>query len=305
MTDFLDQVISRVDPVAAVLPRRGALFESMPGSGLLPPLEGWESPPGAVVEVAPRSLVAVPGLMAPDSGRGLQPTVTPSSKWAPPVPGETAPHPIQPPSLSLEPRTLEHGARAAAGATSPAVSVARALAGKEPPSRAISQSDGDPLEARRSEPSPEWPESARSAEWEAGSLPSLVRQMILQPIRREEVREHVVERIPGLREVPLEASLRSEFATGPARETESPPDAARPAPERPHPRITSSPRLVPRVERLPPPEAAALAAPAIHVTIGRIEVRAISDAAAAERPRPRPAVPSLDEYLAPRANGGR
>jgi len=46
--------------------------------------------------------------------------------------------------------------------------------------------------------------------------------------------------------------------------------------------------------------------PTIHVTIGRLEVRAVSPPASpAHRQRPQPAVMSLDDYLKERAGGGR
>jgi hypothetical protein len=46
-------------------------------------------------------------------------------------------------------------------------------------------------------------------------------------------------------------------------------------------------------------------APTIHVTIGRVEVRAATPAATApSAPRRQPAVLSLDEYLKQRGSGG-
>jgi hypothetical protein len=42
----------------------------------------------------------------------------------------------------------------------------------------------------------------------------------------------------------------------------------------------------------------------VQVTIGRIEVRAQTMAAAAPRPRPGPPVMNLDDYLRRRAQGG-
>jgi hypothetical protein len=85
------------------------------------------------------------------------------------------------------------------------------------------------------------------------------------------------------------------------------PAAARPAPQpvpaSPSDQRTSSapPRIV--VERSTPSDSAA---GEVHVTIGRIEVRAVpAPAPAAPRPKPAtPAVMSLDQYLRRRAGGG-
>jgi hypothetical protein len=129
--------------------------------------------------------------------------------------------------------------------------------------------------------------------------------MVLQPIGHEELRERVVERIHVAHEPAVEASLRPESGTGAARGIEPVPASTRPARERPRLRDPSSPLLVPRIERIPAVDAAPTPAPSIHVTIGRVEVRAITDAEAPGPARLRPAVTSLDEYLAPRATGGR
>jgi hypothetical protein len=129
--------------------------------------------------------------------------------------------------------------------------------------------------------------------------------MVLQPFRIEEIRERLAERTPGTREASVEAALRSESGGAVVRETKAPPDAARPAPGRRQASGTSRPALVPRIERLPPLDGPAPATPSIHVTIGRVEVRAVSTADAPEPPRLRPTVTSLDEYLARHAGGGR
>jgi hypothetical protein len=49
----------------------------------------------------------------------------------------------------------------------------------------------------------------------------------------------------------------------------------------------------------PPP------APTIHVTIGRVEVRATAPAVPASKPRPAPQTTSLDDYLRQRSSGGK
>jgi hypothetical protein len=51
--------------------------------------------------------------------------------------------------------------------------------------------------------------------------------------------------------------------------------------------------------QVPPP------VPTIHVTIGRVEVRATVPAAPASKPRPAPQTMSLDDYLRQRSRGGK
>jgi hypothetical protein len=85
-----------------------------------------------------------------------------------------------------------------------------------------------------------------------------------------------------------------------------------PAPALPHPAPDSPPRPIewaaviePRVAGQADQRSGSPPAPAIHVTIGRIEIRATTPAAAPVRRQPRqPSVMSLDEYLKQRAGGG-
>ncbi|MGK9169299.1 hypothetical protein KXR53_23495 [Inquilinus limosus] len=99
---------------------------------------------------------------------------------------------------------------------------------------------------------------------------------------------------------PLPQSIGIDAATQHDRR-EMPAVTARPAPAASG--ILQAPaaaRIVPAL--LPPPQRAQRSEPAIHVTIGRVEVKAVatpsSDAARPERPSP---VMSLDEYLRNRA----
>jgi hypothetical protein len=81
--------------------------------------------------------------------------------------------------------------------------------------------------------------------------------------------------------------------------------------------VIVQPRIRPVPEELRQPATAQAAQPAgtpgpareepattIHVTIGRIEVRAAQPVAPVQKPRPQPAVMSLDQYLTQRARGG-
>ena len=87
-------------------------------------------------------------------------------------------------------------------------------------------------------------------------------------------------------------------------ETPFPQNAAVAPPRKPDSPI--SPRLVsPRVRALPPTKEPAPTAPTIHITIGRVEVRAVPPPVREKaRPKPQPGL-SLEEYLRQRANGGR
>jgi hypothetical protein len=58
-------------------------------------------------------------------------------------------------------------------------------------------------------------------------------------------------------------------------------------------------------DTLPVPAQAPPPAPTIHVTIGRVEVRATAPAAPPPQRRPAPRRMSLDEYLTQRSSGGR
>ncbi len=143
------------------------------------------------------------------------------------------------------------------------------------------------------------------------TLPEIIRRMVLQPVRREEVRERVVEQPPG----PAASMDRAGPPPAPMpgvrgrRDERAASEAPRlePAPRR---RAEPPPMLTPRAERpalldTPPPVPAA--PPTIHVRIGRIEVRATPEGASAPPPPPPPgraAVMTLDEYLAAGARRG-
>lgn len=78
-----------------------------------------------------------------------------------------------------------------------------------------------------------------------------------------------------------------------------PRDGRAPEPIRPAPSAHTTPRApAPTAESLVPP-------PAIHVTIGRLEIRAVTPPAAQARPQStRAPVVSLEDYLRQRASGG-
>ena len=139
------------------------------------------------------------------------------------------------------------------------------------------------------------------------SLPSMVRQMVLQTVAREVAASAA--RRPSPRSTagtmpaaaPTGATAAAHEMLRPQAELLAPEPLERPAPP---------PRLTPRVERapvFPPAPAPPSSAPSIRVTIGRVEIRATTDAAgsAPARPRPQPALMSLDAYLAQRGAGER
>lgn len=105
---------------------------------------------------------------------------------------------------------------------------------------------------------------------------------------------------------PVSPSAGKEPAIPPAasRNEPAPPPAAPPL--RPAKTI-AQPQVMPRVEKprpTPAPTSTKTPEPVIHVTIGRIEVRASSEAATSRKaPATRP-VTSLDEYLSGRAKRG-
>lgn len=103
----------------------------------------------------------------------------------------------------------------------------------------------------------------------------------------------------GRRPLPRRPAPRRDDATAAA--ADDPRDLAAPTPAAPASGILQAPVVV-RVLSDPPPARAQRSEPAIHVTIGRVEVRAVaaapSDTTRRERPSP---VMSLDDYLRTRA----
>jgi hypothetical protein len=107
----------------------------------------------------------------------------------------------------------------------------------------------------------------------------------------------------------------------PIKETKATPSddesqpTSKPADPRPEPPLAqdrlapigATPEIVPYLEPVAPARTQALApeaGPTIHVTIGRVEVRATPAPAARKRTRSRPPVMSLDDYLRQRSGGG-
>ena len=68
--------------------------------------------------------------------------------------------------------------------------------------------------------------------------------------------------------------------------------------------LTPPPRR-PRFEPMPPVQKAVSSEPEVHVTIGRLEVRAVNESASRKKERPASTVMSLADYLKSRAGGGR
>lgn len=71
--------------------------------------------------------------------------------------------------------------------------------------------------------------------------------------------------------------------------------------------IADQTRFLPPIEKMPKQIAESTPAsnvPVINVTIGRIEIRAVTSSAPVKETRPKPPTLSLDEYLRQRSNGG-
>jgi hypothetical protein len=152
------------------------------------------------------------------------------------------------------------------------------------------------------------------------------RQPMLQPIIASIIEHEVIERQTAQPAQPRQQQPSIERQTAqPAQPRQQQPSiewrTAQPAQVREQPPSSDAPQAVvvqPRVMRIehrgedrsnssplamsvqaPPP------APTIHVTIGRIEVRATTPAMPASKPRPAPQTMSLDDYLRQRSRGGK
>lgn len=215
-----------------------------------------------------------------------------------------APLPAAPPSgrLALEPQHMPRSAPPEAAAPlrlrprpeTPASQPASAPHSKqpsvvnEPPATAAAALRPPPVQPQPTSPPP------REQVRDASRAPTVVEQTLLQP---------VVERIT---ETSRQAATPPRTAT-PTSPPEMPDaraaaDVLRPAPQVEASGVVQSPVVRAGRQAATPTPAAS---PTIHVTIGRVEVRASSPAEPARRTRPQPPVMSLDEYLEQRGSGGR
>ncbi len=149
---------------------------------------------------------------------------------------------------------------------------------------------------RRVQPSEASPRLSRGERGNSAEA-AVAKPVLLQPL--------TVVQIPPRQDYPVTSPL-SPRERGPGGEASR---AERSEHHRPQESLSPTPRLQPRVthaERQPfaPQREAPAPEPVIHVTIGRIEVRATAapKAPARERPAARPAV-DLDEYLRQRSKG--
>jgi hypothetical protein len=280
VSDYLERLVARsFDPRDAIRPRPLGLFEAVPPGGApTEPVPGQEAP---VETTRPPAAVRPPRTEA-------------TSREVAVI---EVPVPATPVASSVTPSRV-----AAVNETAAVQPVPATVAPPEPP-RYRSQDEAraqprmtSPPERDRSKPAPPQP---------------LFQRTIVQPLQREVI----VER-------PAAAERRT---VQPRRERQPPPVvAAKPSARRsevshvpPPPQLPRSRPIRPQVTA-PQPDlrsrrdsqsaAEPAAAPTIHVTIGRVEVRAVVQPAAAARRRPAaasPAVMSLDEYLKQRAGGDR
>jgi hypothetical protein len=136
----------------------------------------------------------------------------------------------------------------------------------------------------------------------------------IEPLIREQVIERIVMAEAG-DGTDAGEGIAGPVAAGSNRQSTSPVDPRQPAAVAAAATATATAAVVwPQVKLAPPVELTSAAsapspagpapAPTIHVTIGRIEVRATAPALPAHKPPMAPAVMSLDEYLKQHARGG-
>lgn len=289
MGDFLGQLIARsLDRADVMCPRLTGLFEpSQPGGDLA-------APDGEPTDSAtPAPIPAAPSLQR----LAIQPQ--PVS----PVPPEAA--------ARVRPRS-----RPDTPASPPA-----AMALHSNPPRVVNEPPATAAETPRPLPVQPHPTSTQPRE-RVRDAPTVMERTLLQPVSRKAVVERVAPHSPAapteveqtLLQPVVERLIETsrQPATPPRTVTPArPPEVpdARPAADvlRPAPHVEASGVVQSPVERAgrqaaaPPPTAS----PTIHVTIGRVEVRASSSEQPARRTSPQPQVMSLDEYLKQRGSGGR
>lgn len=281
MSDYLERLVARsFDPSDAIRPRALGLFEAAsPGSAPTEPVPGEEEsvgaarPPAAVrpprTEASPRD-VAVTRVPVP--AMPVSPPVTPSRAAA--VNENAAVPPVPATVVSPEPRQdRPHDTASAQPSMTP------------PPKRERSQPTAPPL-------------------------PLPLQRTIVQPVQRDVIIERLAAAERGTEQPRRERQPAPVAAAEPSapgsRVSHVPPPqpAPRSRPIRPQVTARQAPDIRSRRDSHSPAEPAA--APSIHVTIGRVEVRAVQPAAARRRPAAAgPAVMSLDEYLKQRAGGDR
>jgi hypothetical protein len=302
--DFLERLVARsFEPTGGLRPRPAALFEpARPVHGL----------PLVTAEVTGDDPAPVPEQAPPPRTVASEKPTTPLS---PPRPRGSPLGPPPRPDLAPPRRPPLHGAGELAppgsGRPAPTPPAVRERAVSEPTPAAPTLLERVAREVVA--------ERTIEAAGRRAPPPLAVETPERPPTIGPVLREVVVEGLTSAPRKPEPAGRRS--PRGPAAprpgRTSGPPGAGPVAGPRPPPPTALSPRTVrpapvvvePRVEgrrhRAEPATPAPAAPPPVHVTIGRVEVRAST--AAAEpvgRPRPRPQVMSLDEYLDQRSHGG-
>jgi len=127
---------------------------------------------------------------------------------------------------------------------------------------------------------------------------------VAQPIRRQKA---VIEREPQTITIhekprPTESELRSNPASPPTSGVTSP--AARQPENSKAPPVFIESRVAPLIEVGPLNHSPTEPQPTVHVTIGRLEVRAVQSSQPVVRPRAAAPVMNLDDYLKRRSQGG-
>lgn len=287
MSNYLNQLAARAlgrrEPVR---PRLPSLFEPPTGAPALPPAEAAEAAP----PFFERRTDAPATIQAP------APRLTPSRDAHPPAP-DAAAQTLAPPEPRLTPRPREAWrARREGEPAAPAWPGERATEGESPTLRSVGQATetaAPPHHTRAEAPAPV--EVVRSTERQADEASEGARAAQVAGGEGEPARG-LARRVAALEAAGAERQERRE-SRGTADDALMRP-ASPPAPPPAGPR---PPTLATRgIERGDGP-------PQVHVTIGRVEVRAVfpPPPAAPPAPRPRPATQTLAEYLKRRERGGR
>lgn len=338
--DFLSNLMARsLQEAEIIMPRPVSLFE--PAAGEAGPATPADPPRPDTEQATER--IGRPKALAPEedrhSGQRHRPPARngrqgESAHQAWPSPAQNTPKPMdvaQPRASSAPPRPIASPAGATPAAALPAILPSTStIPAVSPPTPAPVRAKLDATVPEKSpSQSPQGmpgPVPAERLQPMRGTLQAVLDKLLGEtptsqtPVKRLEegpaVVRTVIEPLQTVIEKPVESAGRTrESAAGPlpqpsegtvrrarperlaARPKESESRWARTAPFAPPAADFAVP--VSLQPKAPPPQ------PTVRVTIGRVEVRATTEAPQVRKPRPRPAVMTLDEYLKQQAGGGR
>ncbi len=297
MSDYLSRLAARLaDPAAALKPRLPGRFESLPVSRPSLDLEGADVARTDEVAATPLAPRGTPPLSPAPAPAADEPRPEPSPRSPSPLEGDVGLPPQPPPTADDRPPGPRRAPRAAQAAeTMPEANPApipRPPALFSLPSRAAEVAPTEPPPAMPTSVTPRRVEEM--AEPDTGRLAPLVPRVPVAPRPGPADSNEPLEG-PTRQPTVAEAAIAADTVAQPAQPPLMPPPAyLTPAPPQ-------TPAGSPAVPSPPQP-------PVIRVTIGRIEVRAVTPppiAPPAPRPAPRPPSLSLDDYLKERRGGRR